>query len=546
MNLILLSEGDIRVKQKSFFRGALILSLAGIISKLLGAVYRIPFARLVGDEGVGLYQMAYPFYTMILAVSTAGVPLAISKLVAERYSRKDHVGIQRIFRVSFTLLLTIGILGFLLLFFSAEFIANNILKEPRAALSLKAIAPAIILTSAMATFRGYFQGLQNMTPTAVSQIFEQIIRVSTVFWAAFYLLPLGVEFAAAGATFGAATGAAAALFLLSLIYFWHINKKLKNNLLKRPEKQESLNVVIKQILYLAIPISIGGLVLPLMQTLDAFLVPARLQAAGFSTIEATSLYGQLSGMAGAIINLPFIITTALAASLVPAVSESLAQGCPEWVKGQFSGAMRLTLIIVLPATVGLLVLAQPICKLLYDLPEAGISLAWLAPSVLAIGVYQTSAGLLQGLGKPIQPVISLLWATVLKVVLTFTLTSLPQMGLKGAALSTVLAFAVAAIRNLFVANSLIPKNWFKLGDHLLKPITAVLVMGICVLAIYEKLLFVGVKEQISTLLAILSGGIIYFLVLLIVGGIKGQDIEKVPKWGNVLAKILRKIKLVRD
>jgi len=183
------------VEQKSFFKGALILSIAGIISKVLGAVYRIPFARLVGDEGVGLYQMAYPFYTLILAVSTAGIPLAISKLVAERQFRNDQRGIQRVFRLSMVLLLVAGVLASIGLYMSAEYIAVNILKEPRAALSLKANAPAIIFTFAMSTLRGYFQGFQTMTPTAISQVFEQLIRVTTVFLAAFYLLPFGVEYA---------------------------------------------------------------------------------------------------------------------------------------------------------------------------------------------------------------------------------------------------------------------------------------------------------------------------------------------------------------
>lgn len=534
------------MERKTFFQGALILSLAGIISKVLGAVYRIPFARLVGDEGVGLYQMAYPFYTMILAISTAGIPLAISKLVAERNYQNDHVGIRRVFRLSMTLLLITGILASIGLYMAADYIAVNILKEPRAALSLKAIAPAIVFTSAMSTLRGYFQGFQTMTPTAVSQVFEQLVRVTTVFWAAFYLLPLGVEYAAAGATFGAASGGFAGLVLLTIIYFWTGKRAEKANFPQVSIKKETNRDLVKQIIYLAVPISIGGLVLPLMQTMDTFLVPLRLQAAGFTTQEATGLYGQLSGMAGAIINLPFIITTALAASLVPAVADSLASGRVNAIRGQFSSAMLLALIIVLPAFVGLLVLAEPICQLLYDEPAAGIPLAWLAPSVLAVGLYQTSTGALQGLGKPIIPVISLLLGAIIKGVLTFQLTAIPTLGIKGAALATVIAFLAAAFRNLFRISKLIGWQWFKFKEHFLKPMVSVLIMGIVVVAGYQSMLSKGLRQELSTLIAITLGAGVYFLILIFIGGIKARDIRRVPKIGPGLANILEKLRLARD
>lgn len=532
--------------KSSFVKGALILSLAGIISKLLGAIYRIPFARIVGDEGVGLYQMAYPFYTIILAVSTAGIPLAISKLIAERYYKNDLRGIKRVFGVSMVMLLMTGTLASLALYFSADFISINILHEPRAALSIKAIAPAVLLTSAMATLRGYFQGFQTMTPTALSQVIEQMVRVATVFIGAFYLLPLGVEYAAAGATFGAATGGLAGLILLILIYIWNSskNKRKFNNSLNYPS--ESYPKVAKEIIYLAIPISIGGLVLPLMQTMDTVLVPFSLQVAGYSTKEATSLYGQLSGMAGAIINLPFIITTALAASLVPAITESLTAGQFTKIKNQFSSALRLALIIVVPAAVGLLVLAGPICDLLYDLPEAGIPLAWLAPTVLVVGIYQTSTGTLQGLNKPLIPVTSLLLGAFIKGILTFVLTALTPLGIRGAALATGIGFMAAAINNIYSVTRILGSQWFKFKDHILKPFLSVGVMALVVIYSYDWLVTWGIRSSLSTLIAIALGGCIYFFVLLLVGGITGQDIEKVPKLGRRVVEILRKIKLVRD
>ncbi|MFZ5945271.1 MAG: putative polysaccharide biosynthesis protein [Bacillota bacterium] len=533
------------MEPKSFFKGALILSIAGIISKLLGAVYRIPFARLVGDEGVGLYQMAYPFYTMILAVSTAGIPLAISKMIAEREEKNNSNGIQRVFWLSMSLLLLTGTAASIALYVSADFIARNILQEPRAALSLKAIAPAILFTSAMSTLRGYFQGFQQMTPTALSQIFEQIVRVSTVFLAAFYLLPLGVEYAAAGATLGAATGGLAGLLLLWLIYFAFNKRRKKQQIQLSIQNEETNTELVRQIVFLAVPISIGGLVLPLMQTMDTFLVPLRLQAAGFTSQEATGLYGQLSGMAGALINLPFIITTALAASLVPAVANSLASNRFSAVKGQFSSAMLLALIMVFPAAVGLMVLAEPICELLYNEPRAGVALAWLAPTVLAVGLYQTSTGTLQGLGKPMVPVVSLFIGALIKGGLTYILTAIPALGIKGAALGTVIGFFVAAVRNLYIVSKMITFQWFRINDHLIKPVFSVTVMGFTVIKVFEALMERGIREEVSTLAAVAVGGSIYFVVLILVGGIKAADIERVPLVGRKLAEILLRLKIAR-
>lgn len=533
------------MKENSFIKGAAILSLAGIISKILGAVYRIPFARIVGDEGMGLYQMAYPFYTIILALSTAGIPLAISKLVAERYYQNNYQEIKRVFNVSMVMLFFIGGIFSLGLYLTADFISIHILHEPRAALSLKAIAPAVLLTSSMATLRGYFQGFQTMTPTAISQVLEQIVRVATVFFGAFYLLPKGVEYAAAGATFGAATGGLAGLLFLLMVFFWHSSKiRAKEQLDQEPE--EDFRLLAKRIIYLAIPISIGGLVLPLMQTIDAFLVPFSLQSAAHSVEEATALYGQLSGMAGAIINLPFIITTALAASLVPAITTSLAAGQFKQTKGQFSSALKLALLIVAPAAAGLWVLAGPICGLLYNLPEAGIPLRWLAPTVLAVGIYQTSTGALQGLNKPLLPVKSLFLGASLKGVLTFVFTALTPLGIRGAALGTVLGFAAAAINNIFYINRLLGREWFVFKEHILKPFLAVVIMSLAVLLSYGRLIQQGIGNSISTLTSILLGGLIYFIVLLLVGSITGRDLEKLPRYGQNLAIILRKLKLVRD
>ena len=202
------------VKDK-FLRGALILTAAGLMVKLIGAFNRILLSRLLGGEGIGLYQMAYPVYLLMVSVSSAGIPIAISIIVAEKIARNDYAGAGRIFRVSLGLMVVTGIFFALALYGMAGFlIDNNIIRDERAYQALIALTPAVFFATILASFRGYFQGHQMMTPPAVSQILEQFVRVVTMVVLAYYLLPYGLEYAAAGAAFGAVPGALAGLIVL--------------------------------------------------------------------------------------------------------------------------------------------------------------------------------------------------------------------------------------------------------------------------------------------------------------------------------------------
>mgnify|MGYP001011240702 CR=1 FL=1 len=268
--------------RQSFLKGALILSVAGAISKILGAVYRIPLARLIGAEGIGLYQMAYPIYTTILALATAGVPVAISILIARKETQGFPGESRRILRVSLLLLTVFGLLLTLVVIASSKFLAWYVLKDGRAYYAIVAVAPAIFLAALMSVFRGYFQGQQSMIPTAVSQVVEQIFRVTAVLFLAYLLYPRGLEFAAAGATFGAVVGGIGGLLVLVVFYNWH----------RQQQKQAGLNLLhtstppwtlATEMVRLAVPVSFGAVVLPLVQMLDAVIVPGRLLALNYST-----------------------------------------------------------------------------------------------------------------------------------------------------------------------------------------------------------------------------------------------------------------------
>ncbi len=277
-----------------------------------------------------------------------------------------------------------------------------------------------------------------MMPTAVSQVIEQLFRVTAVLILAFLLFPRGLEYAAAGATFGAVVGGIVGLIVL-IIFYLNYRKKNKAETV-RYGPSSSLDLA-GEIIRLAIPVSFGAVVLPLVQMLDAIIVPGRLMAIGYTTSQATALYGQLSGMAAVLISLPTIFTISIATSLVPAISEALAQKDYSGLNSRLNYGMRAAMIISLPCAAGLYVLATQICDLLYAAPEAGIPLEVLAFSTIVLAAFQLSSAGLQGIGRPEIGMRNLLVTGGLKVVFNYTLTSIPMLNIQGAAIGTVLAFA---------------------------------------------------------------------------------------------------------
>lgn len=511
------------MRGESFLGGAFVLTLSGILVKVLGAVYRIPFTRIVGSEGIGLYQMAYPIYTMLLAMSTTGIPVAVSLMVAERGACGDRYGARRVFYLSFALLFFLGLFLSLLLFGAAPYIAGKVLGDVRAFYPLAAIAPAVFVFSLVSAFRGYFQGWRLMWPTALSEVVDQVIRVGTVLWAAVYLTRRGVELAAAGAAFGAVTGGCGSLLVLAFLY-----SRLERRY-GAPEPGRRGRVVLRgvlgmagQLVAYALPVSAGSLVLPLVQAIDAVIIPRRLQAAGYSVHQATALFGQFSGMAGTLVFIPAILTVSLACSLVPHVAAALARGNREEAAGRIATALRITTILCIPAAAGLVTLAAPINDLLFGDRAAGEVTAWLAPTALFSGLQQTTSGALQGLGNTWLPVLNLAVGCAVKTLCNYYLTVIPGLGVKGAALGSILGFAVSFFLNYRGLRALLRYRAVPLG--LPRPLLAATIMMIALPGIYGALERLG--NAAATGLAIALGGGIYFALLLLTGEVEIVDLRR--------------------
>jgi len=518
---------------------------------VIGAVFRIVLAAILGDEGIGLYQYAYPIYSTLLVVSTAGVPVALSKIMAEKIAINDYREAMRVFRIGFLILTLSGLVIALALLMGAEYIALYLVKDAKAYYPLLAVSPAIFFVTIMASLRGFFQGQQNMTPTAVSQLLEQLVRVGFSIFMVMLLLPVGLEFAAAGATSGASAGGLAGLLLLSVFYYKRRGHFEQKSELQTGHAPEKVRQIIRRIFSLAIPVTIGGLVIPLITLIDLAVVPRQLQAAGFSLEEARALYGQLTGMAGSVVYFPNVVALALSISLVPAISAAYALNDKNLIKSRSGMAVKLTVLFSLPSALGLFLLAEPITVLLFNNAGAGFSLAYLSWSVIPLCLYVTTTGLIQGLGRPIVPAVNMFYGGAVKTVIAWYLTAIPELNVGGAALASVAGIGVAALLNIYQVYKL--TGWKgRLNDLLIKPAIATAIMSAVVYLVYlgvatagKDVISAGTLNALATLSAIVMGLFVYAVALLLTGALSREDLAMVPFAGRLLIRLADQFKLIR-
>lgn len=519
-----------------FFKGTLILTIAGIVVKVIGSLNWIFLSRVLGGEGIGIYQMAFPLYLLALSVSSAGIPVAISIITAEKIALRDYRGANRVFNLSFMLLIITGIALSLLLYFGAGWlISHRIIRDPRAYYSLIALSPAIFLVTLLSSFRGYLQGWQIMTPTAVSQIIEQLFRVAAMLVFASLLLPKGLAYAAGGASLGAGAGAAAALLVL-IYYYIRLQQNTRRKMIEpAAASEEGGRAIISRVAKLALPVSLSSIMLPLVANLDLLVVPLRLEDAGYTVGQATELFGYLTGMAVPLVNLATILTAALATSLVPAISRAYSLSEKQEVFYRTAGAMRLANIATIPFGVMLWVLAKPVVSVIYHAPGAADATSVLAAGVFLLGIHQVSTGVLQGLGRTAIPVLNMGVSAVVKVALNWTLTAVPSLGIQGAAWATLADIGIAAVLNLYFVHRY--TGFFLNGRDLAKNIVAATVMGGAMYFAYGPLMAVVRSELLSIGFVSLCGAFAYLGTMLVTGGLNRRDIERIPIIGVKLNRL---------
>lgn len=506
------------MRKQSLLEGTLVLTAAGLFARILGAVYRVALPRLVGAEAVGLFQMAFPIYNLFLLISIAGVPLAVSRLVAEELALGRGRHALRVFRVAMAALAVSGFVATLALLGGSGWLARAVLGDPGAAPVIRAVAPSVFFLALISGWRGLFQGLHYMVPSGLSQVAEQIVRVAGTLVLAVSLRAQGVEAAAAGASSGAVLGSVAGLSVL-LGFQFHFRRDIAGRFAAAPQATPPGTLqILRRIYLLAAPVVVGALIIPLMQSLDAALVPRRLLDAGYTQDLARGLYGQLSGMAMVLVYFPASVLTGLSVTIVPVLAEALARRRIRPVWQRVEEALWLTVAAGMPATVGLWLLAEPICAFLFGDPAAGVPLRAMAPATLFVALHSTTVGVLQGLGRPGVPVRYLCWGALLKVVATYLLTATPALALRGAAYATVLGFVVATLGNLVAIGREAGYrfNWNRL---ILRPALATALMGLTARAAHQGILALGhyaMDESfgsLATLGSIAAAALVYGLAL---------------------------------
>ncbi|SFP53539.1 putative polysaccharide biosynthesis protein [Salibacterium halotolerans] len=482
-----------------FLRGTMILSLAQFSSKFLGMIFVFPFAALVGQQGLALYQYGYQPYTILLSLATLGVPMAVSKFVSKYNALGDYRTGRRLFQSGLVIMSLTGLAAFLGLFFMAPVVAGWIIPSPDAAggndieavvFTIRMVSTALLLVPVMSIIRGYFQGFQSMGPTAVSQVVEQVVRITFILAMAFAVLHIfgGERGTAVGfATFGAFVGGLGSL--LVLIMYW---KKRHRHLEREVEQSTvdhniSLPSMYKELLAYALPLSFVGLAIPLFQLVDLFTFNNALTASdAFIQSEAETAYGAFSGSAHKLILIPVAVATAMSVTLIPAITSAFTNDSRELLQRQITQTYQIILFLAVPASAGLMVLSYPTFAVLFgmdDMQLGGHILRYYAPAALFFSVFSVTAAVLQGINRQRFVVTSLLIGLCIKAATAYLF--LYYMGPVGGSFSTLAGYVAAVGINIWGIGRFTSFHYGKLVKRLLLITALTLLMTAAVVIVKE-------------------------------------------------------------
>lgn len=497
------------MKKQSLIKGTFILGFAGIFARCIGMCFRIPLTILVGDEGLGYYQMAYPLYMLFIAIAS-GVPLAMSKMISEQNAKSNEKGILQVLKQASLLMIILGMGTSVTILTLSKKLIFLFRWDIKAYYSLTALGIAPFFIAIVSVFRGFFQGLQNMTPTAISQILEQIARVFVGIGLAFMLLPKGVEYAAGGATLGAAAGG-----ILAGIYLIGKYKKVIKDFKIR--KVEFNCTVMNELLKTSIPISLGAAVGTVMNVIDSIMVPQRLLEAGFSSKDSAILYGQLTGKAAVLVNVPLTLSAAICASVVPIISEAYILKNTNELNKNILSAIKISTVIALPSLCGLYFLSSQVLTLIFrDQAQGAMILKYSSLAIPFIILAQTTTVILQATSSKKMPIINLLIGCIVKMVVTSILVPIPNINVYGAIIGTISAYIVAVSLNILLLNKKMNIK-IDLTQIFIKPAYASIAMILLVVFIYIKVYNYTMSNSIACLISILLGIISYGILMILSG-----------------------------
>lgn len=523
------------LRKQSFIQGAMILLAAGLVNRLLGFVPRIALPRIIGVEGVGLIQLVYPFMIVILTVITGGLPLAVAKMVAEADSRGRSGDVKRIVRMAMSIAVAASFAAAAACLAMAEWISTVIMTDPRVHTAFLAMIPILPLVAASSVWRGYFQGKQNMLPTAYSQTTETIVRIVLSLTLTSLLIPWGLEAAAAGAMAGMVVGELAGLLVL-----W-VQMRKDTSAKRRPSEGSvpgtagdpdaangSGRSLSRSLLSIALPVTGSRMIGSLSYLFESILTTRSLVAAGVATAAATAQYGALQGMVIPLLTLPGALTYSLAVSLVPALSEAAARGDWAGIQKRLHQSMRLAIVTGAPFVALMGLLAHPICSLLYADDSMADMLRWLAPIAVFLYMQAPLQAALQALNRPGTALFNTFVGALVKLVLIVQLASKPELGIAGAIIAIAVNMGLVTLLHWI---SVARVTGFRLMPlDFLKILAAMIVTGAVAVWIWN---LGGIPGGAAKLAAASGAALIVYLVLLVwLRLIDRFDVARIPVIGR--------------
>lgn len=522
------------MNKQSFIHGTMILLAAGLINRILGFIPRIILPRIIGAEGVGLYQLGYPFFLVIVTIISGGIPLAISKLVAEAESAGQPDRSKAILRTSLIFSISAGFLFTFLCLFGASWITQNILPDSRVYHTFISMSPMIVIIAVSSVYRGYFQGKQDMIPSATSSIMETLTRILCVLWFSYLLFPMGVAYGAAGAMLGVVAGEIVGM----LVLLWQMRRLKRQERSEHPElpsvtlhpsHPNSTRRTLRRILGIALPVTGGRLVGSLSYLLESITTAQSLAMAGIATAIATAQYGALQGMVIPLLLLPGALTSSLAVSLVPSLAEAQARGDMRTIHKRLHQSIKLALVSGAPFAVIMYVMAEPLCVLLYKNSEIAGMLKLMAPFALLIYLQGPLQAALQALDQPGKALTNTLIGAVIKIGLILYLASNPALGIYGAIIAIIVnIIIVTLLHSVTVAVALkyhVPwLDFFKVAG-------VMIIMAGAVSLIYHEV-SLGSQIWLKFTASAALGGILYLVLVALLGLVDRSDLQRVPYIGK--------------
>lgn len=539
-----------------------ILAVASIISRIIGLVYRIPMTNIIGDVGNGYYSTAFDVYNVVLIISAYSLPQAVSKTVSAKVAKGQYKSVYQVLKGALLFALIVGMAASLVVFFGAGYFTGKLLKTPYSVFALKVLGPALVVVAILGVLRGFFQGLGTMMPSAVSQVIEQIVNAVVSIWAAYVLFHYGTRigavlgdaehygpaYGAMGGTLGTNLGSVAALLFMLFVFFVYMRVFKKRMRREKDVAVDSFAYTLKILIITIIPVLLSTTVYNISGIIDQGIFKHVALLQGYSEHKIDVWWGVFSGKYRLLTNVPIAIASAMAASSVPTLTMSFAAKDMQMVKNQIHSVMRYVMVISFPCTVGLAVLGEPICRLLFPAtadtaPMAGTMLWAGALVVVFYSMSTLSNGLLQGIDKLNIPVINSVISLVSHVILLVILMLFLRLNIYAVVIANMFFALLMCVLN---ARAIAKYSGYhqEYKKTFIIPAASSLIMGLATFLVYKGCYAVIKINSVSTVLGILVAVLAYAVALLLLRGMDEEDLMHFPK-GAFLVRLAKKFHLLR-